>query len=283
MLQLPDRLLDLANAPYGSRSDFNRRVFILGQWLCGQGLGEDESVDWVLANVEYDGKPNGHRPLVTHTVSRAYEKYDPRLAGGSVPPGFADEMAALYAAVEASDIRLKAHVLALIQLAINTGHNPVNASARQLAAISGKSVQKTAEAMNKMASSLAGGVLTGVTYDGVYGHSRLWHLNPGWAEGEGYICTGLYISNPSTTNHEARFREYVEPLPMGTELTVTTVASKLGITRPRARKLLDQHVDEYFGGGFFEGERRTRRPAKWWREPQKPFCLHPVPAGPSKA
>jgi hypothetical protein len=61
---------------------------------------------------------------------------------------------------------------------------------------------------------------------------------------------------------------------MGTELTVGLVASELGITRPKARRLLDKYIDEYFGGGFFGGDRKNRLPAKWWREPLKPYMLN---------
>ncbi|HTX94928.1 MAG TPA: hypothetical protein VME67_08790 [Mycobacterium sp.] len=48
-------------------------------------------------------------------------------------------------------------------------------------------------------------------------------------------------------------------------ITVTQVAAELAITRPAARKLLNKYLDVYFGGGFFEGDRKNRLPAKWWR------------------
>jgi hypothetical protein len=60
---------------------------------------------------------------------------------------------------------------------------------------------------------------------------------------------------------------------MGTELTISLVASELSVTRPAARKLLDKYIDVYFGGGFFAGDRKNRLPAKWWREQPKPYYL----------
>jgi hypothetical protein len=188
------------------------------------------------------------------------------LAGGSVAPGFADEMAKLYEAVESGYTkRDKAHVLALMQHAINSGHNPVHASSRQLAAISGKSVQATVKVMTRLAASACDcGLIAKVTYDGVFGHSRLWRINTAYRPQKVYICTCKYICQPSA-DPETRFVEYVEPLKPGTEVTVTTVAAELSITRPAAKKLLDKYLDRYFGGGYFIGDRKTRLPAKWWR------------------
>lgn len=208
-------------------------------------------------------KRNDLTKRLRKTYQDAEDKYDPSLAGGSPDPGFAEKMTRLLNAVE-SDPKQPGRtvVLALIQHAINTGHNPLNASARQLAAISGNTVPVTARAMNRLASSLGGGVLLGVSYDGVYGHSRLWHLDPCFRRGEGYICICKHISNPLTGTPECRFVEYVEPLPPGTEVTVTLIASELSITRPAAKKLLDKYLDVYFAGGFYGGDLKTRTPAK---------------------
>jgi hypothetical protein len=54
---------------------------------------------------------------------------------------------------------------------------------------------------------------------------------------------------------------------MDTELTVASVAAELSVTRPAARKLLEKYQAEYFGNGHFEGDRKARLPAKWWRAP----------------
>jgi len=267
MLVVPDHIAELAEDSCDSNFDFNSRVFRIALWFVGHGLTEDEYVDYVsTAGIGISYKRNDLLRRLAKTYLDAEDKYDPALAGGVVRPGFADEMTELLESIRADPKQPnKTVVLALVQHSINTGHNPVNASARQLAAISGKTVPATARAMNRLASSRGGGVLHGVTYDGQYGHSRLWHLDPCYRRLEGYICTCKYISNPPAKPDETRFLGLVEPMAPGTEVTVTLIASALSITRPAARKLLDKHLDSHFAGGFFPGDRRTKSPAKWWR------------------
>jgi hypothetical protein len=261
---LPAHIEELADQAYDGNYDFNRRAFSIALWFVGHDMSEDAYVDFMSSSglaVGYKRNDLGKR--LRKTYQDAEDKYDPALAGGRTAPGFADEMIELLNAVECGYTRRnKAHVLALIQHALNTGHNPVHASARQLAAISGRALPVTAKAMSRISSSVCGcGVVSQVTFDGEYGHSRLWHLNSAWRPQKGYICTCKYISNPSETS----FVNYVQPLPAGTEVTVALIASELNITRPAARKLLDKYLDRYFGGGYFEGDRRTRTPARWWR------------------
>lgn len=260
-LEPPAHILDLANDSYGSRSDFNRRVFLLGLWFRGQGYDEDAAADWVVANVDYDGKPKGHRPLVRHSVSRAYEKYDPALAGGSAAADFAEKMTGLYDRVEASTVKDKVYLLGLIQHAINTGHNPVDASGRQLSALCDRSLKSTCNAMLRLQASSGAGVLAEVTYDGIRDHSRSWRLDPAWTPDRVTHIQACICVTP-----EARFVEWMASTPLGTEVTVAMVASRLAITRPAARKLIDKYQDQYFGGGFCPADGKTRRPAKWWRE-----------------
>lgn len=274
-LQVPDHVAELLECSYDGNDDFNRRVFTAALWFVGHSVSEDDYVDYVSSSdigLSYPRKDLGKR--LAKTYADAEEKFDPALAGGSVPPGFADEMTLLYKAVDSEPkFPNKKLVLALIQHSLNTGYNPVHASARQLAALTGGSVPVTARSMNRLAASACGcRLVTRVTYDGVYGHSRLWHINTEYQPDKGYICTCKNICNPPA-DPETRFREFVEPLPHGTELTVTRIASELSVTRPVAKRLLEQHTDEFFGGGCFEGDRKNRIPAKWWREPPKKFFL----------
>ncbi len=264
---VPPHIAELVENAFNGNSDFNSRAFTVALWFVGHELDEDTYVDFVSTSGIGVGYPrNDLTKRLRRTYQDAEDKYDPALAGGSLPPGFAEEMAELLKAVESGYSRRdKAHVVALIQHAINTGHNPVNASARQLAAISGKSVEATAKVMNRIASRACGcQLVTRVTYDGVYGHSRLWRINPAYRPRKVDICTCKNICEPSA-DPETRFCEYVEPMPPGTELTVTLVAAELSITRPAARRLLDKHLDRYFSGGYFTGDPKTRTPAKWWR------------------
>jgi hypothetical protein len=173
----------------------------------------------------------------------------------------------LKAAVEESKVRDKKYLLGLIQHAVNTGHNPVHCSSRQLAALVGvKSWGKANDAMSRLESTLAGGFLKGVTHDGVIGHSRLWHLNASDREGYIYTMHDIYVPPPTP---EQRFVEWVSDSPLGTDFTITSVAKHLNVSRAKARALLDLYLDVYFGGGFYRGgrNRRQRLPAKWWRKP----------------
>lgn len=269
--RLPSHITALVDYGYNGNNDFNSRLFTVALWFVGHDLSEDDYFDFVSTSsicVGYKRNDLGKR--IRKTYLDAEDKYDPALAGGSAAPGFAEDMTELLTAVEADPKhKNKAVCLALIQHAINTGRNPVHASSRQLAAINGNSIPVTGRSMNRLAESKGGGLLHEVTYDGVYGHSRLWHIDPCYRPQQGYICTCKNICNPPTAENldpESRFVEYVESLPVATELTVTTVASALSITRPRARKLLDKYTAEYFGGGFYPGDRKTRTPAKWWKE-----------------
>lgn len=268
---LPDHIAGLVDQAYDGNSDFNRRAFTVALWFVGHELSEDAYVDFVSTSGVGIGYPrNDLTKRLRKTYQDAEDKYDPARAGGSLPPGFADEMAALYEAIDGSTRRDKLHALALVQHAINTGHNPVNASVRQLADISGRTLEATRKVMERWQRTLGDGLLLNVTYDGVHGHSRLWHIDPCYRPGMVDICTCKNICPPSG-DPETRFREYVEPLPMDPELTVSKVAAELAITRPAAQRLLRKYTDTYFGGGFFGGDPKNRLPAKWWREPPKPW------------
>jgi hypothetical protein len=263
LLAEADQVIDHRDELYGLGCKF-------GQWFCRNGFNDDECFTWLVEESPLRGNYTARQfeYQLRRAVTFAYESHEP---GRSAPgPEFVQSLETLAERVRESKVRDKVYLLALIQHAINTGHNPVNASSRQIAALAGRSVQKTAQAMNRMQDSLCSGFLAKVTYDGIYGHSRLWELNTGGL----HIYHACYISNPP--DHDARFVAFVEPLPMGTELTVRLVASELGITRPKARDLLDKYIDVYFGGGFFAGDRKSRLPAKWWREPLKPYMLNGV-------
>lgn len=259
---LPADLLAEANQAISHRDDLYRLGCKFGQWFCHNGFTEDECADWLIDQSPLRGNYTARQfeYQLRRAVKFAYESFEP--GGSGVATADPQDLQALAEWVKGTKVRDKRYILALIQHAINHGRNPVYATSRQLAALAGvKSYAKAAEAMNRMQESLAGGFLVKVTYDGVYGHSRLWELNTT----EGYINTMHDTYVPSPDDPEIRFRELVEPLPAGTAVTVTSVASRLGITRPKAKRLLVEHTAEFFGGGYFEGDRRTKQPATWWR------------------
>ena len=50
---------------------------------------------------------------------------------------------------------------------------------------------------------------------------------------------------------------------MGVAVTAKYTARELKISEQKARALLKKYTDLYFGGGYYEGDPRTRAPAKW--------------------
>jgi hypothetical protein len=111
-----------------------------------------------------------------------------------------------------------------------------------------------------------------------------WELNLGVGGDRGDICVSPHgqgvtcedaetdppphVSLASTSNQsdEARFIAFVVPMRSGTEVTVSTVKRKLGVSDKVARRLLEKYTDEYFGGARYPGDRRAFKPARWWRE-----------------
>jgi hypothetical protein len=286
---LPDYITELVENAFDGNSDFNSRAFRVALWFVGHEMSEDAYVDFVsTSGIGVGYTRNDLTKRLRKTYQDAEDKYDPALASGSAATGFAEQMQNLYNQLdECYHKRNRRYVLALVQRSINTGHNPVSASIRDIIElVDGIEADKsgltlTQRALSALSSNLGYGLLHSVTYDGEYGHARLWRLCPhyrvcgcskhprGKVPPKCYICTCKDISNTSTASAvgdpETRFVRYVEPLLPGTEVTVTLIASELNITRPAARKLLDKYLDRYFGGGYFEGDRRTRTPAKWWR------------------
>jgi hypothetical protein len=266
---LPPDLLAEMEQDIGHRNE----LYVLGCQLAQKfrlkDYSEDECYSWLVevSPLKLAYRARQFEYQLRRAVKFVYESFEPGRAAGPPSPDFAKALEGLAENVRESKIKDKRYVLALIQHAMNTGHNPVHASARQIAAIAGvKSYAKAAEAMNRMQASLCGGILTAVTFDGQFGHSRLWSLNTSWREGYIYTMHDIYVPLLSP---EERFTEWVSAAPIGTEFTVTSVAHHLNVSRAVATKLLTSHTDQFFGGGNYKGDRKHRLPAKWWREQPK--------------
>lgn len=262
LADLPDDLAEEADQPYDGNTEWNKRVFRLALWFIRNGQSDAEFAEFIAEAGISSGYPR--RDLETRvlkTYADAEEKFDPLIGSGAADPDLMRELTEMRAAVEAAPKVLnKTCLLALVDHAIDCGRNPVHASARQLAALSGKSVPATARSMTRLQQHPA---ILSTSYDGAYGHSRLWELDAFWRPGGLHITSAsTYVTLPAA---EERFVEWVEPMKARTELTVSDVSSALTITRPQAKKLLEKYEDEFFGGGRFEGDRNKRAPMKWWR------------------
>ena len=282
------------------RDDLYKIACRVAQRFRVRNIPEDDCVAWLVdsgMDLNYGDRLTQYEYQITRAVSWTYASFDPAKAssGGPPGPGFVEGLERLRAAVEASNMKDKKYMLGLVQHALNTGFNPVNCSSRQLAALVGiKSNDKANEAMNRLEATLGGGFLRSVTYDGVIGHSRLWHLNTD-GEGDIYIMHEIYVPpSAHSAQAEQRFVEWVSAAPVGADFTITSVSKYLNVSRGKARALLDRYQDVYFGGSFFPGGRTRKRvlPAKWWRAetrvlfpalpkekpPKREKIVRPVPA-----
>jgi hypothetical protein len=256
------------------RDDLYRIGCRVGNRFMARGIPEEQCLAWLVdsgMDLVYGDRQSQYEYQLARAVRWAYDTFDEEKAarGGSPDPNFVEGLEKLQAAVDGSNIRDKRYMLGLIQHALNTGFNPVNCSSRQLAALVGvKSWDKANQAMNRLEATLAGGFLKSVTYDGVIGHSRLWHLNTD-GEGDIYLMHGIYV--PPSESAESRFVEWVSEAPIKAEFTITSVSKYLNVSRGKAKALLDRYRDVYFGGSFYPGGRNRKRrlPAKWWRSETK--------------
>ncbi len=269
---LPSQLRQFVEDGYLGHDEQNRQLFLLGQWFCGQGIPEQECADLLVGTPLVQGHPKGNRESrARKSIEDAYEKYDPAKAAVRVAaPGFAKEMTRYLSVVESDTHRataLQRCLVALIQHGINKGFNPVSASSRELAAVLGlKRWDKVSARMAELQAGLADGALSAVTHDGNPLHARLWHFNVGYAGAVGgHIYRGSTYVPPATD--EERFTQWAEALQMGDAVTAKYTSWELKISEQKARALLKKYTDTYFGGGCYRGDRRTRAPAKWWREP----------------
>jgi hypothetical protein len=249
------------------RDDLYRIGCQFGQWFCRNGWTEDDCTEWLINQSPLRGNYTARQfeYQLGRAVLFAFDTYEDALAsGGEPPPEFVQGLEGLADRVRSSKVRDKRYLLALIQHAINFGRNPVLASSRQVAALAGvKSHGKASAAMERWQFNRADGIVPSYSWDGEYGHSRLWTVDIEWGT-EGYIYNmhGMYVP-PS----EVRLREWASEVPLGTEFTITEVSRRLNVPRHEAQALLNRFEDEFFGGGHAKGDQRHKRPAIWRRQP----------------
>lgn len=268
---LPAHLREFVDDGYPGHDEQNRRLFLLGQWFCGQGIPEEECADLLVGTLMVQAHPKGNRDArARKSISDGYEKYDPAKAVRVVAPDFADDMGRYLEVVKADTHRapaLQQCLIALVQHGINQGFNPVSASARQVAdALELKTWVKVSTRLAELQANLADGALSAVHHDGNPMHARLWEFNLAYAGGVHIYRGSTYV--PLETD-EDRFTAWAEALPMGVGVTAKYVSWELKISQQKARGFLTKYTDLLFGGGFYEGDARTRTPAKWWREPTR--------------
>ena len=274
---LPADLVEATMLPMSHRDELYHLACRIARQFRVKNIDVEDCIHWMVevSSMRFVYEARQFEYNLRRAAHWVYQEFDPDKVGGVPPEQFVAELQGLYDRVEAVEkLKDKRYILALIQHAINVGHNPVDCSSRQLAAVAGiKSYPKANDAMNRMQVSMAGGVIKKHTYDGVFGHSRSWLLDTDWGkEGYTYIMHDICVPLKSV---EEQFHCWVSGSPAGTSFTVTGVSARLNISRGKAKKLLDAGLDEFFGGSFYAGDNKIRKPAMWWREHPKPIVEHP--------
>jgi len=103
------------------------------------------------------------------------------------------------------------------------------------------------------------------------------------ADGAVALAEAAPVRKPTKLKPDvSKFVEYIESFPIpekadgtGAKFTAPEVAQALGVSHAVAYGWLSDYQDEFFGGGCYEGSRRDRRPAAWWRGPKPAMAESP--------
>ncbi|MBS4103965.1 hypothetical protein [Tsukamurella paurometabola] len=251
MQNLPDNLREQADQPYDDHKDWWARACRIAQWAVAHDVDEDEFTDWMLSSgmvVDYD-RPTRLEQQIRSSFSWVVDSWDHSHQPKN--PEILSEVAEFIAALEAAEDKRglnKRCLLALARHVQATGHNPVDASSRQLAEIDGK---MSYVQMNKSMKRLDGHpAVLSVRWDGEYGHSRCYSLDLSWRPGVRvtYSISGNTMSNPSDAHdRQALFEEWERLLPPKAVVHVGDVAREIQCGLGQARKLLDDAVADEDG------------------------------------
>lgn len=280
-------------------------AYELAAWGLRNGeCDEDDAVDWVLGHPHEPALPRGSsgrlnptKHHITKGVESAVEKYEPWMhQTATFEP---EPLHQLAARIEGSGVKHERYLLGAVALCFRFQTLTPVITGPLLADAVGVADPVAGRVLKEWSDSLAYGFFTGVSYDGERGHGRVWTVNTDWvpvskpkhrpgcnrskarcrcpgalSQNRLSIFTAAKDRSPKVRQPEAEFRDWVVDLPLGAKLTVTDVAAKLGVTRHKARTLLDDHRDELFGGASFPGDIRTKSPAVWWRDNPQPGHSH---------
>lgn len=288
----PDRIIDSIDTEFDHVNKLYRAGCVVARWFASSKQAESDALHWLLDlsgwQASYTARQqNQYAYQLKRAVAFAYATNDPTWSDSIV-----HGLEALSDRVRDSDIADKIYVLRLIEIAVERRRSTLNVSAREVAGPAGiRSVDKAAAALLRMQRTLASGVLLSVTYDGIRDHARTWELNLDWdsavvrmismcplgdkphnrsssaktavqpLQPSGCIQTGVGCTP------ETRFREFVCPAKPGTEYTISDISRQLDVTRPAAKKLLNDHMKLF--SGFCKGDRIKRTPDKWFKGQSK--------------
>lgn len=243
----------------------------------------DNVVDWVLDHPHEEKLPRGSHglnPTRHHIVTGAQYAADTFVPGLRTKQFDPTALALLGGRIAGSGARHEKYLLAAVQLCEKYETWTPVITGPLLADLTGVSENSASKVLRQWSVTLADGFFTKVTYDGIRGHGRIWHVNPDWVpvpkvvhepgcnrsasrcrcRKKGYLSLAAdKIDNPNCD----RFRAWLEAMPPNSPVTVTATCRALGITRAAATKLLREHEGtQWLKSGTYAGGRR--RTSKGW-------------------
>lgn len=300
--RLPDHIGELAEDKPDLRDAIDTdEIYTLAYQLAAWGLRAGEcdeynAVDWVLGQPHEAKLPRGSRGTlnptahhVTKGASRAVEQYVP-----GVRPDFDPEpVHALAARIEGSGVTHERYLLAVVSLCFEYQTLTPVVTGPLLARLAGVSEPVAGKVLAKWGTTLAYGFFTGVSYDGVVGHGRVWTVDPGWVptskpkhepgcpRGKRCRCrvsqSGLSIfsAEKDRSPKVRQFDAWVASLGSDSRVTVTDTCKATGMTRAEATRQLQAAEGSALKTGTFSGGRVRRRSASgtwyWTQQPETWF------------
>lgn len=254
----------------GTTDEIYDLAYRLAAWGLRNGECDKHSAaDWVLGHPHEAKLPRGSTERlqsterhITKGAEEAARKYDPsKHRRRKFDPEPLHELAAR---VSGSGVKHERYYLGAIALCHRLETYTPAITGPMLAEVVGVSVKCATRVLLEWNRTLGYGFFTGVRYDGIPRHGRVWSVALDWQPTDGKHETGCprgkrcncrkkgylslqaeQIDNPKRDT----FEEWVSALKPRTSLTVTEVCRKLTLTRAAATELLRSHQ-----GGLLDDE-----------------------------
>lgn len=278
----PPPALDLLGAD--DTDEVYQLAYQLAAWALRNGMDSELVADWVLEQPRELALPRGSRgrlnPTEHHVRSGASAAVD------NYVPGHHREFDLeliddLERRISGSGVTHERYLLGVVELCRRYETVTPVVTGPNLAEVVGVSDRTAGEVLRKWSSTLAYGFFTGVRFDGIRGHGRVWTVDPSWSPvskpthdkgcPRGKRCTCRRVTHLSFTAvniDESKcdaFDEWLESLESGTGVTVTDACRATGLTRYTAKKRLQGAEGSLLLTGTYAGGRvRKRRSDGTW-------------------
>ncbi|BBY62192.1 hypothetical protein [Mycolicibacterium helvum] len=287
---------DLSDA--SDTDEVYRLAYELAAWGLRNGeCDEFDAVDWVLGHPHESslprgssGRPNATEHHITSGAKAAAESYVPGVRAKEFDP---DPLHELAARIAGSGVTHERYLLGAIALCHKFETLTPVITGPLLAGAVGVADPVAGRVLSEWSTTMAGGFFSGVTYDGVQGHGRVWAVDvewtpeakpkhlpgcnrsrarcrcPGLAEGcrkTGDLSLTAAKDRSPKLRHTRRditaeFAQWLATLERRAPLTVTGVAKQLAISRAAATKLLRAQQGELLDEFTYPGGQKRRRQA----------------------